>query len=116
MMGGISLAEQLDISPEIMVSPVSLTSVPEVHPETALQKVAGRWLAATPDDRLHTFEGANGVSEVGEHIVGLIDGVRTVEQIIAAVVHEFEVSFAVAERDTRQFIGLLISKQVLRIV
>ena len=48
----------------------TLTDVPRVHGETALQKVGGRWVAATPDDQLHSFEGADGVvSEVGERIV-----------------------------------------------
>ena len=71
-------------------------------------------MAATPDDGLHTFESDEGLSEVGERIVELIDGVRTVEQIVASIVEEFEVSREVAEHDTLQFIGLLISKQVLR--
>ncbi len=95
---------------------MSLTATVQVHPETALQKVAGRWMAATADDHLHTFESAEGVSEVGERIIELVDGVRTVEQIIDAVCNEFEVSRESAERDTTQFIELLVSKQVLRFV
>lgn len=95
---------------------VPLSCVVAVHPDTALQKVAGRWMAATSDDHLHTFEAAGAVSEVGERIVELVDGVRTVEQIIEAILKEFEVSRASAEYDTRQFIGLLISKHVLRVV
>ncbi|MFO0599497.1 MAG: PqqD family protein [Myxococcaceae bacterium] len=93
---------------------VSLQAVPRVHGETALQKVGGRWVAATPDDQLHSFEGASGeVSEVGERIVELIDGKRSVADIIEALVAEFEVSREVAESDTLDFIGLLADKQVL---
>ena len=71
-------------------------------------------MAATPDDRLHTFETADGtVSEVGERIIELIDGATTVNGIVDALVEEFAVSREVVERDTRQFIELLLSKQVL---
>ena len=93
---------------------VRLTDVPRVHGETALQKVGGRWVAATPDDQLHSFEASDGVvSEVGERIVELIDGKRSVEEIVQTLVSEFEVPREVAEKDTLDFIGLLADKQVL---
>ena len=66
---------------------VSLSDVPRVHGETALQKVGGRWVAATPDDQLHSFEGPDGVvSEVGERIVELVDGKRSVGEIVEILV------------------------------
>jgi pyrroloquinoline quinone biosynthesis protein D len=93
---------------------VSLSDVPRVHGETALQKVGGRWVAATPDDQLHSFELADGeVSEVGERVVELIDGKRSVADIVEALLKEFEVSREVAESDTLDFIGLLADKRVL---
>ena len=93
---------------------MSLSDVPRVHGETALQKVGGRWVAATPDDQLHSFEGADGVvSEVGERIVELIDGKRSVEEIVKVLLDEFEVPREVAESDTLGFIGLLADKHVL---
>ncbi len=93
---------------------LSLTAVPKVHGETALQRVGGRWVAATPDERLHSFEGEDGtVSEVGERIVALIDGQRTVADIAAVLVSEFDVTADVAQQDTLDFIGLLADKQVL---
>lgn len=93
---------------------VRLEHVPRVHPETAVSKVGGRWMAATPDDRLHTFEGPDGiVSEVGERIVELVDGARSIGAIVDVLVDEFEVSREQAEADTIQFVGLLVQKQVL---
>lgn len=93
---------------------VVLAAVPRVHGETALQKVGGRWVAATPDDQLHSFEGADGVvSEVGERIVELIDGQRSVADIVGVLLEEFEVTREVAESDTLDFIGLLADKHVL---
>ncbi len=93
---------------------VALTAVPQVHPEAGVQKVGGRWMAVTLDDKLHTFEEAAGVvSEVGERIIELVDGRRTVAGIVEALVEEFEVSRPVCEADTVQFIGKLVEKQVL---
>ncbi len=93
---------------------VSMTDVPRVHLETALQKVGGRWVAATPDDQLHSFEGRGGeVSEVGERIVELIDGKRSVAEIVAVLLSEFEVTPEVAETDTLDFVALLADKHVL---
>lgn len=92
---------------------VSLSVVPKVHDETALQRVGGRWVAATPDERLHSFEGDGRVSEVAERIVELIDGRRSIADIVQVLVTEFDVEDAVAQRDTLDFIGLLADKHVL---
>lgn len=93
---------------------MSLSDVPRVHPETALQKVGGRWVAATWDDQLHSFEGVDGVvSEVGERVVELIDGRRSVGDIVEVLLNEFDVPREVAELDTLDFIGLLADKHVL---
>jgi pyrroloquinoline quinone biosynthesis protein D len=93
---------------------VSLSDVPKVHGETALQRVGGRWVAATPDERIHSFEEESGeVSEVAERIVELVDGRRSVADIVAVLVEEFDVTREVAEVDTVDFIGLLVAKQVL---
>ncbi len=94
-----------------------LASVPRVHPEATVTRVGGQWMAATADaalhTTLHTFEGPEGVSEVGERIVGLIDGQRTVGGIVDVLVEEFEVSRDVAEADTLAFISELLRKRVL---
>jgi len=86
-----------------------LNWVPRVHPETGVQQVKGRWMAATPDDALHTFEG----SEVGERIISLVDGQRTVGEIAAILQKEFDVVQAVCEQQTVQFIEILVQKKVL---
>jgi pyrroloquinoline quinone biosynthesis protein D len=53
------------------------------------------------------------VSEVGERIVELIDGKRSVGEIVEVLVNEFEVERGVAEADTLDFIALLANKHVL---
>lgn len=106
--------ENMTDSPKSRRRKLDLSAVPRVHGETALQKVGGRWVAATPDDHLHSFEGPDGVvSEVGERIVELIDGTRSINDIVGALLNDFEVSREVAEADTLEFIGLLAEKHVL---
>ena len=90
-----------------------LSWVPQVHPETGVQQVKGRWMAATPDSALHTFEDEGGVSEVAERIVSLIDGRRTVGEIVGALRGEFEVSQSECEQQTVRFMEILVLKKVL---
>ena len=93
---------------------MSLLSVPKHHPEAGIQRVGGRWMAATADERFHTFEDADGtISEVGERIIALVDGRRTVADIAEVVGQEFEVEQDAALADTVDFIGLLVEKNVL---
>lgn len=92
---------------------VTLATVPRVHPDAALTRVGNQWMAATLDARLHTFEGPDGVSEVGERIVELVDGVRAVGDIAAVLVEEFEVSSEVAQADTVDFVRQLVERHVL---
>lgn len=95
---------------------VSLASVLRVPVETAAQRVGGRWAAATPDGGYHQFEDERGVSEVGERIMDLVDGRRSVEEIVAMLCEEFDVERVACERETLAFVGDLVKKQVLEAV
>lgn len=53
------------------------------------------------------FAGPYVLNEVGGHIWGLLDGVRTGEEIAAAVAAEFEVSLEEAGRDVAVFLDQL---------
>lgn len=91
-----------------------LRAVPRLHPEAGLQRVRGSLLAAGPDDFLHTFEdGAGEVSEVAERILELVDGRRTVADIVAVLCDEFEVEPEACREDTVAFVRLLVEKKVL---
>lgn len=92
---------------------VSLSDVLVVHPETGAQRVGGRWAAASPDGGWHTFEDEAGVSEVGERIMDLIDGERSVGDIVAVLCEEFDVDRSTCERETLAFVAELVQKQVL---
>ncbi len=91
-----------------------LRAVPRLHPETGVERVQGRLMAAGPGDLLHTFEDARGqASEVAERILELVDGQRTVADIIAVLCEEYEVEPEACRADTAAFIRLLVEKQVL---
>lgn len=91
-----------------------LRAVPRLHPEAGLQRVSGKLLAAGPDELLHTFEDEQGrVSEVAERILELVDGRRTVADIVAVLCDEFEVEPEVCRADTAAFVSLLVEKKVL---
>jgi hypothetical protein len=91
-----------------------LRAVPRLHPETGVERVSGRLMAAGPDELLHTFEDEQGqVSEVAERILELVDGRRTVADIVAVLCDEFEVEPEVCHEDTAAFVRLLVEKKVL---
>lgn len=88
---------------------------PRPDPEAAMERVGGRWMIATPDDQLHYFvaEGGEEASEVGDRILDLADGSRTVREIAATLCDEFEVDEATALHDAAEFIGQLLERRVL---
>ena len=91
-----------------------LRQIPRLHPEAGAQRVDGRLLAASPDDFIHFFEDESGQpSAVGERIVELCDGKRTVGQIVDALCAEFEVDAATCAQDTTTFISLLCQRKLL---
>ncbi|WP_224364291.1 PqqD family protein [Hyalangium versicolor] len=91
-----------------------LSAVPRLHPEAGVQRVAGKLMAAGPDDFMHRFEDEQGqVSAVAERIVELVDGRRTVADIVTVLCQEFEVEPEVCREDTLSFVRLLVEKKVL---
>lgn len=94
-----------------------LDSKPSPHPEAAIENVGGRVMVATPDDQLHYFveEGTEDEpSEVGDRIVELSDGTRTVREIAAVICDEFEVDEETALQDTVEFVKQLVDSKVLK--
>lgn len=90
--------------------------IPRLNPEVGAQRVGGRLMVAGPGDHLHTFEDEVGaVSEVGERIVELCDGKRTVAQIVETLCAEFEVEPAECASDTAAFVQDLVEKRVLEL-
>ncbi len=95
---------------------VTLASVLRVPDETAAQRVQGRWAAATADGGFHQFEDEGGVSEVGERIMDLVDGKRSLGEIVSMLCEEFDVERATCERETVTFVTELVQKRVLEAI
>ena len=93
---------------------VGLTRVPRLHPGSGVVRVGGRLMATSDDAAVHSFEDREGtVSEVGERIVELVDGCRSVEQIVDVICDEFEVGREACTADTVSFLRLLAERKVL---
>jgi hypothetical protein len=95
---------------------MTLASVLRVPEETAAQRVGGRWAAATADGGFHQFEDEGGVSEVGERIMDLVDGQRSLGEIVSMLCEEFDVERVTCERETIRFVAELVQKRVLEAV
>lgn len=72
-------------------------------------------MAVTPDGQLHTFDD-EGNPGPGERILGLVDGRRTVGQIVEVLLSEYEVDRSECVRDTKAFVEALIARRVLSFV
>lgn len=71
-------------------------------------------MAASPDDYMHTFEEDSGdVSDVGERTVELVNGARTVGQIVDTLCDEYDVDRETCAADTLNFVQLLVERKVL---
>ena len=91
-----------------------LSKYPLKHPETGVERIDGKLMAASADDHLHVFvNDDDSRNEVAESIVELATGKRTVKQIAAALCEEYDVDRERAERDTEQFVSKLVEAKVL---
>jgi hypothetical protein len=88
-----------------------LSLFPTPREGVASTLVDGVALAITASDStLHTFE-----NDVATEIWGLVDGRRSVGQIVERIVADFEVDRAQAEQDVLAFVQLLDERGLLEL-
>ena len=80
------------------------------NPATAWRVIEGEAVILSMDTKV--FRGLNAV---GSRVWELIDGRRTVDEITALIVGEFQVTPDVAERDVRVFIDDLLAKRLVAV-
>jgi hypothetical protein len=91
-----------------------LHKYPTRHPETGIERIDGKLMAASPDDHLHVFVNEDDSrNEVAERIVELASGRRTVKQIAQVLCDEFDVALPRAEQDAEHFVSQLVEAKVL---
>ncbi len=91
------------------VPAISLTDRPRRHPDCAYRAIGN-------EGGLVVLPGRGEVkvlNPVGVHVYALLDGNRTVEEIVAAVTAEFDVSAEIATEDVRGFLGELAANGML---
>jgi hypothetical protein len=95
------------------INALSLSSIPTLHAEVTIQRVAGELVASTADG-IHSFCHADGSeSEVATKMVEWVNGERTILDIAELVTNEFEVTEEVAQNDALRFMAILVQKKIL---
>jgi len=89
---------------------VNLSDKPAQNLETAARKIDDLFYVMHPDtSELHNF------NDVGTRIWELIDGERSVEDIVGVVTEEYEVDEATARTDVLEFVAALQEKDLIRV-
>lgn len=87
---------------------IHLADKPLQNQETASRDIGGEVFVAHPvTGELHGF------NEIGARIWGLLDGTRTVAEIVSIIEAEYETSHSSAESDTIEFLAELEEKDLI---
>ena len=87
---------------------ISLENVPIQNPAVVGRIVSGEAVIVLPKKGQVKV-----LNEVGARIWSLIDGVRTVREIVAIIIIEFAVSEEEAKIDTREFLTQLAEREII---
>jgi hypothetical protein len=86
-----------------------------------MDNVLGRTVQNQPDNRVEAVlvsperGRVNVLNEIGARIWSLADGTRTVKGIATAICADYDIDQATAEKDTLEFLELLLDRGVIRI-
>lgn len=87
---------------------IALNSVPTRRPDMRFRVVGDEGIIVSQDQAE-----VIAVNEVGARVLSLVDGERTLGEILTSVGEEFDVSSETLERDTRPFLSELVDSGVL---
>ena len=89
---------------------MDITQVPRQNPDTAARKIQDSTYVLDPEtSALHTFDA------VGQRIWDLVDGERTIADIVHVIQDEYEVDAETAEADVVEFLGDLVTKGLVTV-
>jgi hypothetical protein len=87
---------------------VDLQAIPRQNLDTASRSIDDTAYVLNPEtSELHAF------NEVGGRVWELIDGERTLEEMIAVIADEYDVEPRVAEADVVEFVEILVAKGIV---
>ena len=89
---------------------MDLLNRPTLHPQVAARTVDGTAVVVLADSGEVKI-----LNPVGTRVWELIDGARTVAEIIDVIVDEFEVSAQQAQEDVVEFLQQLLNVQAIRL-
>jgi hypothetical protein len=79
--------------------------IPVKAPHTASRLIAGEAVILSLDTKV-----LRGLNSVGSRVWDLIDGARSIDEIVDVIVAEFDVTRAVAAADVAAFVGQLVDR------
>jgi hypothetical protein len=79
--------------------------IPAKAPQTASRLIAGEAVILSLDTKV-----LRGLNAVGSRVWDLIDGTRSVDDIVDVIVAEFDVARPVAAADVEAFVGQLVDR------
>ena len=88
---------------------IDLDKVYRVSDRVASRKIVDEVILVPLRDSVAEMESLYSLNEVGARVYDLIDGSRTVRQIIAVIVQEFEADAEQVKGDVVQFLQQLLS-------
>lgn len=78
-----------------------------------LRNVAGQWVVVPVGNRIHDFNGLMTLNETGSFIWRAIKDGKDREQIIMAMIEEYDIDGEAAQADFEEFIDTLVDGGVL---
>ncbi len=85
----------------------------KVEKEFVLREIAGDYVIIPTGKTVLSFNGLISVNEVGAFLWELLQKEVTIEDLVAAVLNEYEVDEATAREDIQEFLDALVAGQVL---
>lgn len=85
----------------------------KVEKEFVLREIAGDYVIIPTGKTVLSFNGLISVNEVGAFLWELLQKEVTIEDLVTAVLNEYEVDEATAREDIQEFLDALVAGQVL---
>lgn len=86
-----------------------------IDKEFVLREIAGDFVIIPTGKTVLSFNGLISVNEVGAFLWEQLQNDVTIEELVTAVLNEYEVDEATAREDIQEFLDVLVTSKVLEI-
>lgn len=93
---------------------MNLTSVPSHSPSVVTRKTGNEYVLVPVTEKIADMDSVYTLNETGAFIWDLIDGNRTLEEIIMALTNEFDIDPGTAKNDMLEFMKKMAEYLIIR--